>query len=339
MKKVLLLALLVLASATAEAQDYLYGLPMYRGPVSAMGTCEAAKPRLWVTTDSTAAGNCAAGSGAAQVLCLCSGGAWAATGSGGSGSGDATDLVGATQGGYGKGLLWACEFDGSDCSATVNYGGNVTLDTTNTTVRPWMQAASNKITVDYTTWPGWMLTQQHSTATFNCVEWKWTIPTSDTTYTVVAKMTGIPWSQYDYDRPENNEGSNGFGLRNNSDADEAVSMWNCESDASGCDWQFDLYNDGGLSWYQTTATYGWGAGYLFVLWRDGNVYRGTLFGPSGSYITIGAATKTGVTTFDRIVYVACSSNNETTPVVGIDYLRVYSDLLLPPRVEGTDTGP
>lgn len=338
MKKVLLLALLVLASASAGAQDYLYGLPMYRGPVSAMGTCEAAKPRLWVTTDSTAAGNCAAGSGSAQVLCLCSGGAWASVGTGTGGT-DVTNLVGATKGGFGQSLLWACEFDGNDCSATVDYGGSVTLDTTNTTVRPWMQAASNKITVDYTTWPGWLLTQQHSTATFNCVEWKWTIPTSDTTYTVVARMTGIPWSQYDPDRPENNESTNGFGLRNNADGNEAVSVWNCESDASGCDWQFDMLNDGSLTWYQTTATYGWGAGYLFVLWRDGNVYRSTLFGPSGSYITLGAWTKTGETTFDRIVYRACSSNNETTPVHGIDYLRIYSDLLLPPRTESTDTGP
>lgn len=81
MKKFVILVFLVLVSASAGAQDYLYGLPMYRGPVSAMGACGAAAPRLWVTTDSTAAGNCAAGNGSVQVLCLCSGGAWAAIGS------------------------------------------------------------------------------------------------------------------------------------------------------------------------------------------------------------------------------------------------------------------
>ena len=330
-RRLILSALLLTLVAPAAAQE--------RGIVARMGACQSTAPRLWLAVDGASSSDCASGGGSSQVLCLCSGGSWAAVGSGGGGGGtDTTSLVGSSQLGYGQPLLFACEFNGSDCGATVNYG-SVTLDTTNTTVRPWTQAATNKITADYTSWPGWLLMQHHSTATFNCVTWEWTIPTSDTTYTVVARAFGFPWSNWDQLRPENNESSFGVSLLNASDANESVTFWICESDANGCDWQFDLYNNGSLTYYQHAAnTGGFGAG-LHTIWRNGNDYTAQVVGVTGTYLNIGRGTNTGETTFNRLRMTECSSNNPLTPIHGIDYLRIYADLLVPPPASGTDTGP
>lgn len=64
--------LLWLVAAVARGQE--------RGTVAAMGACSTRAPRLWLVVDGATSTDCAAGSGTSQVLCLCSGGAWAALG-------------------------------------------------------------------------------------------------------------------------------------------------------------------------------------------------------------------------------------------------------------------
>lgn len=67
-----LLTILALTAAPVSAQE--------RGLISNMGACSSRAPRLWLVVDGASATDCASGGGTSQVLCLCTGGAWATVG-------------------------------------------------------------------------------------------------------------------------------------------------------------------------------------------------------------------------------------------------------------------
>lgn len=72
MRRLVTATLALLLAAPLAAQE--------RGLVANMGACSSRAPRLWIAVDGASVSDCSSGGGASQVLCLCSGGAWAAVG-------------------------------------------------------------------------------------------------------------------------------------------------------------------------------------------------------------------------------------------------------------------
>jgi hypothetical protein len=227
-------------------------------------------------------------------------------------------------------MVWSCEFTTDFCSPSSTSLSTGT--STSGTVAPWAQAAADTEIYDFSTWPGWALVQINDGASdTNLRYWLPSTLASDTTWTLVARMsvTAGVGSGYAAD-----EYTIGIAVRNASDTNEFVAIYPCEVDSgTNCETQLSVSNNGTVAVSTLSAPasgFSHAAGLIYVLWRNGNVYTAAVYGIGGGVSLVGSGTKTGETSMERLELILGASNNNITPVTGIDYIRIYDSLIVPP---------
>lgn len=301
-----LLFVVVAAAPRVQAQD--------RSRVSALGTCLSRAPRLAIVVDGASSTDCAIGGGSSQVLCLCSGGAWAAVGSGG---GSTANLPVSFNHPPASAGAYDCEFTSGICSGWSVDTSATAMDAG--TVSPTSTASGNPI-YDTTTRPGWLLLQSDESAgtVYGVKRASVTLATNATLFfRVNATLRDLSGS----------EGGMYLWLSNASDANEIVYfgiipqsntlkiLWSVSNNGS------ETYSI--LAWPGDLG-YATADAYFAVVKATNDYHFWVYFADLANPTYLGSATKTGVTTLDTIQLWSKTADETPRVISGVDFFRYYA---------------